>query len=82
MKKLVIGFVLGVIVCACMAAKISEVASGFFSPRGISAISLVTLDEINKLRVNAGLQGYTTNQMLNSISNKFETLEAFDNEKH
>jgi len=49
-----------------------------FGPLLVEAIVLVIKDEINKLRVEAGLPERTTEQVLTAINNKLSSLSGYD----
>jgi len=49
-----------------------------FGPILLEAFSLMVLDEINILRIEAGLSPRTSQQLLNTISNHVTTLPDYD----
>ena len=53
-----------------------------FSPNLLEAITLIIKDEINILRVEAGLPERTTQQLINAIKDKLDNAEDFDYQKN
>jgi len=49
-----------------------------FGPKIIIALALVIKDEINVLRVNAGLPERTNQQVLDAINTKLEAIPDYD----
>ena len=49
-----------------------------FGPMLMEAVLLVIKDEINALRAEAGLGERTTEQVVNAVSAKLETVERHD----
>lgn len=49
-----------------------------FGPMLVEAIVLIIKDEINVLRVKAGLPERTNQQIITAIDNKLKTLELYD----
>lgn len=82
-KSMIIGFLLCVILTFGMALKMTEEAARFFSPRGLTALSLVIVDQLNLLRQNPTTvyPEITGAQVLTAIENKMNTIETFDCEK-
>jgi len=50
----------------------------FFGPKQIEALALVTLDEINVLRLKLGLSPRTESQLLEAVNNRVSTLPSYD----
>ncbi|MEE8341926.1 MAG: hypothetical protein V3R52_07500 [Candidatus Neomarinimicrobiota bacterium] len=48
-----------------------------FGVKLIEAIVLITKDEINLLRVNAGLPERSTQQLTNAVKNKLDTIPDY-----
>lgn len=77
--KTLIGFILGVLVVVGTAGVVEQWGETF-SPRHTAAIALVTLDQINVLRAQAGLPAVTTNQMITALQAKYVGLaDEFQN---
>ena len=72
--KTFLAFCLGVLVVVSTAGVVEQWGSTF-SLRHTAAIALVTLDQINVLRAQAGLPTVTTNQMLTALQAKYTGLE-------
>ena len=51
---------------------------GKFGPKAIEAIVNVILKEINRLRVEAGLEERTKEQMLNALEIEYSSLLDYD----
>lgn len=49
-----------------------------FGPVLIEALTLITMDEINLLRVEAGLPPRTKTQLMNAIQAKLDSLDLYD----
>ena len=64
---------------ATAGVKIQQAADRYFNPRGMSAISLTILDQVNVIRARlpTPLAAITTNQMLNAIDDKFHSIDPF-----
>ena len=77
MKNYIFGFISAVFLFVAGIAfsdpVIDQVAQ-YFGPRLLAATALVTLDQVNVLRIKAGLSTVTTNQMLQAIGNKYQTI--------
>ena len=80
-KSLIIGLLMGVMVVACIAAGVRERFYKEQGPRMTEALALVTLDEINILRVKAGLTARTTNQLVNAIMDKLDSVPDYESRK-
>ena len=68
---ILLGFVLGTLVSVSTAKWVGEDVYHHFGQRLVKAICLLVKDEINILRVNAGLSERTNIQILNALETKY-----------
>lgn len=76
-KKIIVIVVLCLFISVCFASTTREDLYHKFGPMLIEAVCLVVKDEINLLRVEAGLPVRTNEQLINAIDSKLETIEKY-----
>jgi hypothetical protein len=77
MKKFIIGLILGCLISSAFAYNREELYRRF-GPKLIEAIVSVIRDEINILRVKAGLPERTTQDIESAISNKLDNTKDYE----
>ena len=79
MRKTIIVFVLGLMLCsAIFAASTREQLYRKFGPQLIEAIVMVIKDEINILRTQHGMAERTNQQLIDAIDTKLADVNDYD----